>query len=146
MICELHACSSIVLQVDSIVLNGSALRCLLAYQDQVCQCWGSWPWMGSLGWDTLVPGIVEHIEINEHLIIITPKLIIEHLLYTIYCIKWKNTWIFFTALIVKRVWLLGTPEYVVGECQAINCQSDTVCMTGCLIVLMGVCTLLTNFN
>ena len=44
----------------------------------------------------------------------------------------------FTALIVKRVWLLGTPEYVVGECQAINCQNDTV--TGCLIVLMGCVT------
>ena len=51
---------------------------------------------------------------------------------------------FFTALIVKRVWLIGTPGYVVGECQAISCQSDTV--TGCLIVLMGVCTLLINFT
>ena len=42
---------------------------------------------------------------------------------------------FSTALIVKRIWILRTPEYVVGECQAINCQSDTI--TGCLIVLMG---------
>ena len=49
----------------------------------------------------------------------------------------------FTALIVKRVWLLGTPEYVVGECQAINCQNDTV--TGCLIVLMG-CVTATGHN
>ena len=29
----------------------------IAYQDRECQCWGSWPWMRSLGWNTLVPGI-----------------------------------------------------------------------------------------
>ena len=45
------------LQVDPIVLDDAALRCLLAYQDQECQCWGSWPWMRSLGWNTLVPRI-----------------------------------------------------------------------------------------
>ena len=69
--------------LNSIVLDGAALRWILAYQDQVCQCWGSRPWMGSIGWDTLMPAKVEHIEMKEHLIIITSKLIIEHLSYTL---------------------------------------------------------------
>ena len=50
----------------------------------------------------------------------------------IYCIELKNTWIFFTVLIVKRVWLIGTPEYVVGECQAISCRSDTDWLPDCV--------------
>ena len=39
---------------------------------------------------------------------------------------------FFPALIVKRIWLIGTPEYVVGECQAISCRSDTDWLPDCV--------------
>ena len=61
---------------------------------------------------TLVSQIVEHVEIDEHLEEITENLIVKHLLYTI-SIAASNTrpWFFFPLhLIVKRVWLLGTPD------------------------------------
>ena len=60
---------------------------------------------------TFVYKIVEHTEIDEHLEEIVENLIIEHLFYAI-SIATNNTTpgIFSTALIVKRVWLLGTLE------------------------------------
>ena len=88
---------------------------------------------------------IELIEIKEHLIKITPKLIIDHLSCTIsIASNGRIPGFFFTALIVKRVWLIGTPEYVVGECQAISCQSDTDWLPDC--VNGGGCTLLINFT
>ena len=56
--------------------------------------------------------IVEHTEIDEHLGEIVENLIVKHLFYTIYIATNDRTpGIFFsTVLIVKRVWLLGTPE------------------------------------
>ena len=58
--------------------------------------------------------IVEHIKISEHLTKIAEKLIGEHLFYTISIATNKITLSTFFPLhkwIVKRVWLLGTPEY-----------------------------------
>ena len=77
---------------------------------------------------------IEHIEIKEHLIKIAPKLIIYHLSCTISIASNGRIPGFFTALIVKRVWLIGTLEYVVWECQAISCQSDRLpdCVNGCV--------------
>ena len=61
---------------------------------------------------TLVSQIVEHTKIDEHLGRIAKNLIVEHLFYTISIATNNRTpGIFSTALIVKRVWLLGTPEY-----------------------------------
>ena len=51
-------------------------------------------------------------EINEHLEEIAKNLIADHLFYTIsIATNYRTLVIFFTALIVKRVWLLGNPEY-----------------------------------
>ena len=50
-------------------------------------------------------------EIDEHLEI-AKYLIVEHLFYTIsIATNYRTPVIFFTALIVKHVWLLGNPEY-----------------------------------
>ena len=62
-------------------------------------------------WTTLVSQIVEHTKINEHLEEIAKNLIVEHLFYTISIATNNRTpGTFSTALIVKRVWLLGIPE------------------------------------
>ena len=51
-------------------------------------------------------------EIDEHLEEIAKNLIVEHLFYTIsIATNYRTPVIFFTALIVKSVWLLGNPEY-----------------------------------
>ena len=51
-------------------------------------------------------------EINEHLEEIAKNLIAEHLFYIISIATNNRTPIIFsTALMVKRVWLSGTPEY-----------------------------------
>ena len=51
-------------------------------------------------------------EIDKHLEEIAKNLILEHLFYTISIAKNNRTPIIFsTAWIVKRVWLLETPEY-----------------------------------
>ena len=64
---------------------------------------------------TLMSQIVEHTKMNEHVEEIAKNLIVEHqvLFYTIYLLQQiiENLGFFSTALIVKRVWLLGTPEY-----------------------------------
>ena len=66
----------------------------------------------SLCHPALMSQIVEHTEINEYLEEIAESLIVEHLLYTIsIATNIRTPGIFTTALIVKRVWLLGTPEY-----------------------------------
>ena len=64
-------------------------------------------------WDaTLAFQIVEHTKINEYLEEIAENLIVEHLFYTVSIATTNRTpGIFSIALIVKRVWLLGTPEY-----------------------------------
>ena len=60
---------------------------------------------------TLVSQIVDHTEIDEHLEEIDENLIAEHLFYTLSIATNNRTpGIFSTALIVKRVWLLGTRE------------------------------------
>ena len=69
---------------------------------------------GSKSMGTLMSQIVEHTEIDEHLGEIAENLIVEHLFYTISIVTNNRTpGIFFTAWIVKRVWLhvLWTPEY-----------------------------------
>ena len=60
---------------------------------------------------TLVSQIVEHTEINEHVGEIAENRIVEHL-FTLYQLQQiiEHLGFFSTALIVKRVWLLGTPE------------------------------------
>ena len=59
---------------------------------------------------TLMSQIVEHTEIDEHLEEIAENLIVEHLFYTILQQIIEHLGFFSTALINKRVWLLGTPE------------------------------------
>ena len=62
--------------------------------------------------NTLMSQIVEHTEVDEHLEEIAANLIVEHLFYTISLATNNRTpGIFSTALIVKRAWLLGTPEW-----------------------------------
>ena len=57
--------------------------------------------------------LYEHTEIDEHLEEIDENVIVEHMFYTISIATNNRTpGIFSTALIVKRVWLLGTREYV----------------------------------
>ena len=58
-----------------------------------------------------MPKIVEHTVIDEHLGQIAGNLIVEHLFYNISIATNNRTpGIFSTALIVKHVWLLETPE------------------------------------
>ena len=57
--------------------------------------------------------IVEHNEINDHVEEIAKNLLVAHQFYTTSMTKINGTPLFFfTALIVKHVWLLGTPEQV----------------------------------
>ena len=65
-----------------------------------------------MGWTpTLMFQIVDYTEIDEHLEEIAENLIVEHLFCTISIVTNNRTsGIFSTALVVKRVWLLGTPE------------------------------------
>ena len=61
---------------------------------------------------TLMSKIVEHTDLDEHLKKVAENLIIEHLFYTTSCPTNNNRTpeIFSTALIVKRLRLLGKPE------------------------------------
>ena len=56
---------------------------------------------------TAMSQIVEHTEIDEHLEEIAKNVMAEHQFYT----KSIYLGIFSIALIVKLVWLLGSPDY-----------------------------------